>query len=159
MNEKIKKSVLDANFESCSLQAENFLEIKFPALPENEALARAVAGAFVSGADPLLSELSDIRTVVSEAVTNAIIHGYAGDPQKLVHMRLALSERTLRMEIRDDGIGIEDIERAREPLYTSRPAEERSGLGFSVMEAFTDNLEVISSPGQGTTIKMLKVLE
>lgn len=136
----------------------NICEISFPALSENEAFARMAVSAFVMPGNPTLEELSDIKTAISEAVTNAILHGYNQDGMGTVHMRLEREEDNFTFVVRDDGIGIDNVERAMEPLYTSRPELERSGMGFSFMEAFMDSLKVESEPGKGTTVTMTKSL-
>lgn len=133
----------------------NELHINFPALSENEALARMCASAFAAQFNPTIEELSDIRTAVSEAVTNAIIHGYNSSPLP-VYMDMYMQDTLLKIVIRDTGKGIEDVEQAMQPFYTTVPGEERSGMGFSVMEAFMDNLTVHSQSGIGTTVTMTK---
>ena len=136
----------------------NSCEISFPAKSENEAFARMAASAFVLPGNPTLEELSDIKTAISEAVTNAILHGYNQDGKGTVHMHFEREDKFFTFIISDDGIGIENVEQAMEPLYTTRPELERSGMGFSFMEAFMDSLVVESEPGKGTTIKMTKSL-
>jgi stage II sporulation protein AB (anti-sigma F factor) len=122
----------------------------------NVSLTRVLVAAFIAPLDPDVTELSDIKTAVSEAVTNAIIHGYGDNEANTVRMTLTLSERLLTVEITDNGIGITDIACAREPLFTTLPELERSGLGFTVMESFMDSVDVISKPGVGTTVTMTK---
>lgn len=134
----------------------NKTEIRFLSLSGNEGFARAVASAFASQMNPSIEMLSDIRTAVSEAVTNAIIHGYEQRTDCMVLMRMTISDDELCIEVHDDGCGISDIELARKPFYTSKPELERSGMGFSVMEAFMDLVNVESVPGEGTTVRMLK---
>lgn len=146
----------------------NEMKMEFTALSENEAFARIVVAAFVTPLNPTLEEISDIKTAVSEAVTNAIIHGYEkneGDgemqgeeKENKVYLHCLLEEDVLQVEIMDEGKGIENIEQAMEPLFTTKPEMDRSGMGFSFMEAFMDDLEVISEPGIGTTILMKKKL-
>ena len=136
----------------------NVCEISFLAVSENEAFARMVASAFVMPGNPTLEELSDIKTAVSEAVTNAILHGYNQDAVGMVHMRCEREEDNFTFCISDEGVGIENVEQAMEPLYTSKPELERSGMGFSFMEAFMDTLSVESQPGQGTKVTMTKSL-
>ena len=135
---------------------QNEMELRFQSLSGNEGFARAVAAAFASQLNPSIEELSDIRTAVSEAVTNAIIHGYEQHTDRIVLMRIAISENELTITVHDDGCGIADIELARKPFYTSKPELERSGMGFSVMEAFMDSVTVTSEPGRGTTVTMQK---
>lgn len=143
----------------------NEMKIEFDALSENEAFARVAVASFVSPLDPTMEEISDIKTAVSEAVTNAVIHGYdkgegeegyAGENKIYIHC-LILND-VLQVEITDEGKGIENIEQAMEPLFTTKPDMDRSGMGFAFMEAFMDDLEVISEPGIGTTVLMSKKL-
>ncbi len=134
---------------------ENYMEIKFPAKSRNEAFARAVAGAFAAQLDPTCEELADIKTAVSEGVTNAIVHGYGGGAGQ-VEMVCSICQGVLSVKIIDTGIGIENISLAMQPLYSSVSGEERSGMGFTVMESFMDTLTVESEPGQGTTLTMTK---
>lgn len=136
----------------------NICEISFPALSENESFARMAVSAFVMPGNPTLEDLSDIKTAISEAVTNAILHGYNQDGIGKVHMRFEREEDSFTFVIWDEGVGIENVEQAMEPLYTSRPELERSGMGFSFMEAFMDSLTVESEPGKGTTVTMTKSL-
>ena len=136
----------------------NVCEISFLAVSENEAFARMVASAFVMPGNPTLEELADIKTAVSEAVTNAILHGYNQDAVGMVHMRCEREEDNFTFCISDEGVGIENVEQAMEPLYTSKPELERSGMGFSFMEAFMDDLAVESEPGKGTKVTMTKRL-
>ena len=135
----------------------NELHINFPALSENEALARMCASAFAAQFNPTIEELSDIRTAVSEAVTNAIIHGYNSRPLP-VYMDIYRQDERLKIVIRDTGRGIENVAEAMQPFYTTLPGEERSGMGFSVMQAFMDELTVSSEPGIGTTVTMTKTI-
>jgi len=126
---------------------------------KNEGLARVCVSAFVAQLDPLLADISDIKTAISEAVTNSIIHGYDNTPEKgKVYVNCKYKGNEIYIEIKDDGKGIENIEEAREALFTSKPDMERSGMGFTVMENFMDSIEVISEVGKGTTIKMTKKL-
>ncbi|MBP3595409.1 MAG: anti-sigma F factor [Lachnospiraceae bacterium] len=136
----------------------NICEISFPALSENESFARMAVSAFVMPGNPTLEELSDIKTAISEAVTNAILHGYNQDGIGKVHMRFEREEDSFTFMVWDEGVGIENVEQAMEPLYTSRPELERSGMGFSFMEAFMDSLAVESEPGKGTKVTMTKSL-
>lgn len=135
-------------------------EIKFimPSLSVNEAAARAVVSSFLIQADPTVEELSDIRTAVSEAVTNAIVHGYRNSNGNVELTVKLLENREIYIRIKDRGCGISDVEQAMEPLFTTAPEEERSGLGFSVMESFMDKLKVKSNVGKGTTVVMRKRL-
>ena len=133
----------------------NECRLRFPSLSTNESFARAVVGAFIVQCDPTVSELNDLRTAVSEAVTNCIVHAYRDTVGEIqLHMRLYEGGRVV-VKIRDRGCGISDIQKAREPLFTTG-GEERSGLGFSVMESFTDKIRVISHVGRGTTVTLEK---
>ena len=140
------------------MKYDNQMKIEFASKSQNESLARVVAAAFVSQLDPTLEELADIRTAVSEAVTNAIIHGYEGKKGK-VTMECTLVDRTIEIKITDRGRGIEDLELAMQPLYTSKPELERSGMGFTVMQSFMDFLEVKSALHKGTTVIMRKCMK
>lgn len=134
----------------------NFMEVKFAAKSENEALARVIVASFASQLDPTIDELADIKTAVSEAVTNSIIHGYDEDESKFVYLRCEIKDDTIKVVIEDRGNGIEDVEMAMQPLYTSKPELERSGMGFTVMETFMDEMKVSSIEGDGTKIVMKK---
>lgn len=136
----------------------NEVTIEFDSRSQNERFARIVMAAFAAQLDPTMEEISDIKTAVSEAVTNAIIHGYDQKKGKIV-MRGAIIGKDIMIEIEDKGKGIGDIDKAMEPLYTTRPELERSGMGFAFMEAFMDELEVISKVGEGTLIKMKKRIQ
>ncbi len=140
------------------MQYDNQMKLEFIAKSENEAFARVAVAAFVSQLDPLIEDISDIKTAVSEAVTNAIIHGYENN-SGIVYLFCGLSKDDVYIEIKDTGKGIEDIEKARQPLYTSKPEMERSGMGFTVMETFMDKIIIESEVGKGTIIKMQKHLE
>ena len=133
----------------------NEMKLGLDALSVNEAFARVVVAAFVAPVNPTLEELADVKTAVSEAVTNAVIHGYDKAQGKVV-LRGILQDGLLHIEVEDRGKGIEDVEKAMEPLFTTRPELERSGMGFSFMEAFMDHLEVRSKPGEGTLVIMEK---
>lgn len=136
-------------------------EIKFimPALSINESSARAVVSSFLIQLNPSVEELSEIRTVVSEAVTNSIVHGYRNKKGNIEMTVRLLKNKEVYIKIRDKGCGIENVEQAMEPLFTTAPEEERSGLGFSVMQSFTDSLKVKSELEKGTTVIMRKKLE
>ncbi|PAB56834.1 anti-sigma F factor [Anaeromicrobium sediminis] len=125
---------------------------------QNESFARVVVAAFVAQLDPTLEELADIKTAVSEAVTNSIIHGYLEELGKIV-IECGIMGETLEVTIEDFGKGIENIEQAREPLFTSKPELERSGMGFTVMETFMDYVEIDSQIGRGTKIRMSKEIK
>ena len=135
--------------------SDNRMHVEFLSLSQNEGLARAVAAAFVSQLNPTIEELSDIRTAVSEAVTNAIIHGYESGPGS-VSMDCALEGDRFTVTVTDRGAGIANVELARQSFYTTRPELERSGMGFTVMEAFMDEVRVTSKPGEGTVVEMEK---
>lgn len=137
---------------------ENHMTVTFDAISENEAFARMVVSAFLVGANPMVSELDDVKTAVSEAVTNAIIHGYE-EKVGYVLMRCILKEKLLTVCVQDFGRGIADIAQAREPFYTTKPELERSGMGFAFMETFMDHVEVTSEIGVGTTVTMTKQLQ
>ena len=135
----------------------NEMELIFDSRSSNESFARVTVAAFMTSLNPTVEEVADVKTAVSEAVTNAIIHGYENQVHK-IHIRCRTEEKTLYLEIEDTGKGIENVEKAMEPLFTTKPELERSGMGFSFMEAFLVQLEVISSPGKGTTVKMEKII-
>jgi len=137
------------------MQSINEMKLEFPSKSANEAFARIVAAAFASQLDPTLEELADIKTAVSEAVTNAIIHGYE-NKAGIIRMNCRLIEDSVEIAVIDEGKGIENIEQARQPLYTSKPEMERSGMGFTVMESFMDSVEITSEPGKGTAVVMRK---
>ena len=138
----------------------NRIRIKLPALSVNESMARAAVAAFVSQLDPGVTEIADIKCAVSEAVTNASVHGYRDTPETgSISITVSiLSGRAVKIEIKDKGCGIPDVGQARQPLYTTDAAGERSGMGFTVMESFTDALKVTSKVGKGTTVTMWKKL-
>lgn len=131
------------------------MQLIIESISENEAFARTVVAAYITKLDPTLEELADVKTAVSEAVTNSIIHGYAGKKGQIV-IQCEIHGREVEIEVSDEGVGIEDIEKAMEPLYTTKPEWERSGMGFAFMEAFMDELQVESTPGKGTKIMMKK---
>jgi len=134
---------------------ENKMRLEIASKSQNEAFARVVVAAFASQLDPTIEELADIKTAVSEAVTNAIIHGYENGGG-IVIIECTIKDNTIEVIIEDNGKGIEDLNKAMEPFYTSKPELERSGMGFTVMETFMDKLEVFSEPGNGTKLKMIK---
>ena len=167
-NVKDKKKVV----HSGELDYKNEMELSFDAISDNEAFARIAVAAFVTHLNPTMEELSDIKTAVSEAVTNAIIHGYGNirgysrpdgkrPAAEVIHpgrvsIYCCLERDLLHIKVSDQGVGMEDIEQAMEPLFTTKPELERSGMGFAFMEAFMDDLEVESTPGQGTVVHMTK---
>ena len=134
----------------------NIMEVKFSAISENESLARVIVASFAAKLDPTVDELVDIKTAVSEAVTNAIIHGYEEDSSKFVFLRCEIEGNTIKIIVEDEGYGIENMEKAMEPLYTSKPELDRSGMGFTVMKSFMDDVEVSSVKDNGTRIEMTK---
>lgn len=137
---------------------ENEMKIEFESKSDNEAFARISVAAFVANLDPTIEELSDIKTAVSEAVTNSIVHGYE-NTNGIVKIVCKITGNTVILEISDNGKGIENIEEARKPLYTSKPNLERSGMGFTIMESFMDEIKVESILGMGTKITMKKVIK
>lgn len=141
----------------------NVMKTEFSALAENEAFARSAAAAFVMPLDPTVEELTEIKTAVSEAVSNSIIHGYEGcadrENAKVIMECSILNGGKLVITVEDHGVGIDDVERAMEPMFSTGDSEERSGMGFTVMESFTDRLKVMSEKGKGTTVIMTKYLD
>ena len=133
----------------------NFARVRFPAVGENEGFARVVIAAFAVQLSPTISQIADVKTAVSEAVTNAIVHGYEGS-RGMVTLKARIDGQTLSVEIADRGKGIPDVQRAMEPFYTTHPEQERSGMGFAVMQTFMDDVEVQSVPGNGTTVRLRK---
>ncbi len=134
---------------------QNEMQTTFLSVAENESFARVVIAAFAVQLSPTVSEIADIKTAVSEAVTNAIVHGYE-DSRGMVSLRASIDDRWLTVEVQDEGKGIPNIEKAMEPFFTTHPEQERSGMGFAVMQTFMDDLQVDSVPGQGTTVRMRK---
>ncbi len=140
------------------MENNNEMKIEFLSLPSNEAFARIAVASFVAELDPTIEEISDIKTAVSEAVTNAIVHGYE-DKLGIVIIKSKTHGNVVEIEVIDAGKGIEDVEKAKEPLYTTKPEEERSGMGFTIMENFMDEMKVDSKLGFGTTIYMKKIIK
>lgn len=137
----------------------NEMKLRLPSLSVNESMTRATVAAFCAQLDPAATELADIKCAVSEAVTNAIVHGYR-DTVGMIYITVRLyADRVVQIEIRDRGCGIEDVKRARQPLYTTDAENERSGMGFTVMESFCDKVRVVSGCGKGTTVTLYKRLE
>ena len=136
--------------------SDNKMSIEFVSKSQNEGFARVAVAAFVAQLDPTIDEINDVKTAVSEAVTNSIIHGYENREDGLVRIEAEINENEVTIVIIDKGIGIDDIEQAMEPLYTSRPDLERSGMGFTVMETFMDELKVESEKGIGTKVVIKK---
>lgn len=139
------------------MSVSNEMRLEFMALSENEAFARLAVSGFMLPLDPTMEELADVKTAVSEAVTNAIIHGYAGNRQGMVRMNaLYDGDGELQIQIIDYGCGIDDVQQARQPFFTTSGEDERSGMGFTVMESFMDRVDVDSAPGRGTIVRMRK---
>nr|WP_294150177.1 anti-sigma F factor [uncultured Clostridium sp.] len=132
-----------------------WMKMQIESRSENEEFARVTVAVFMSRMDPTLEEINDVKTAVSEAVTNCVIHGY-GNGEGIIYIETGIEEDELSVWIRDEGRGIDNIEKAMEPMYTSDTSGERSGMGFSFMEAFMDRVEVESEPGRGTMVKMKK---
>lgn len=135
----------------------NEMQLIFDSRSSNESFARVTVAAFMTSLNPTVEEVSDVKTAVSEAVTNAIIHGYENEVHD-IFIRCSTKEHSLYIEIEDKGKGIEDVKAAMEPLFTTKPDLDRSGMGFSFMEAFMDELKVESEPGKGTIVKMKKIV-
>lgn len=137
------------------MKIENEMELKIKSLSQNEAFARSCVAAFCSQLNPTLEEITDIKTAVSEAVTNCVVHAYpysVGD----IYIKVRLYEKSINVEIKDNGIGIPDTDKARQPFYTSKPEDERSGMGFTVMEGFMDKVEVTSDKKNGVCVSLTK---
>jgi stage II sporulation protein AB (anti-sigma F factor) len=137
----------------------NEMKLAFSALSQNESFARVTVAAFIAQLDPNMDELTEIKTVVSEAVTNAIIHGYENNPEGVVYIEVSIEDGVIEMSIKDKGLGIVDVEEARQPLFTTKPDLERSGMGFTIMENFMDEVEVLTQPGRGTEVRLKKHLQ
>lgn len=140
------------------MNSRNYMKLEIPSKSQNESFARVVVAAFAAQLNPTMEELSDIKTAVSEAVTNAIIHGYEQD-EGIITISASIEDSTLYVEVTDHGVGIDDLEKAREPLYTTKPELERSGMGFTIMENFMDELDLESKAGEGTTVRMTKKIK
>ena len=136
----------------------NYIKLDFPSRSVNEGFARAAAAAFAAQLDPTLDELGDIKAAVSEAVTNCIVHAYPDSIGKISMRMRILEDGVLEICVKDSGVGIPDVEKAREPLFTTG-GEERSGMGFTIMESFMDRLTVRSKPGKGTSVTMRRTIE
>ncbi|NDI34288.1 anti-sigma F factor [Chengkuizengella sediminis] len=141
------------------MKMNNYMALQFMSKSENEAFARITVAAFVSQLDPQVNELTDIKTVVSEAVTNSIIHGYENKPEGMISITAKIEEDTVYITVEDEGLGIENLDEAIQPLYTSKPELERSGMGFTIMENFMDEVEINSALGKGTKVTMMKRIE
>ncbi len=134
----------------------NYMFLEVPARSENESFVRVVVAAFAARLDPTLEEINELKTAVSEAVTNSILHAYDYGIG-VIRINVSIEGQRLLVEVHDSGKGIKDIAQAREPLYTEKPELERSGMGFTIMENFMDELTVESAPGKGTVVRMLKI--
>lgn len=137
---------------------DNEMKIEFISNPNNEAFARISVASFVATLDPTIEEISDIKTAVSEAVTNSIIHGYE-NTRGIVTIKTRIIHNIVEIDVIDNGKGIEDIEKAKQALYTTKPELERSGMGFTIMESFMDEMQVKSTVGEGTTVFMKKIIK
>ncbi len=138
---------------------ENEMKLEFLSKSNNEAFARISVAAFASQIDPTIEELADIKTAVSEAVTNSIIHGYEDRENGIITVECKILDNEIKIEIIDSGIGIENVDIAKEPLYTTKPNLERSGMGFTIMENFMDEMKVESILGMGTKVSMKKSIK
>ncbi len=136
----------------------NEIKVSFPSLSENERFSRLAVSGFASQLDPQVDEISDIKTAVSEAVTNSIVHAYKNEIGKIELVARIYDDNKIYIKIKDHGCGIPDVKKAMEPLFTTSPEEERAGLGFAVMESFMDKLRVISKEGKGTSVILTKKL-
>lgn len=136
---------------------DNYLKMQIPAIGKNESFARNAIAAFALFCSPTLEEINDLKTAVSEAVTNAVVHAYEGDG--VIDVTAEIDGNAITLYVTDYGCGIEDVDRAREPFYTTKPDDERSGMGFTVIETFVDELSIESTPGTGTTVIMKKVFK
>jgi stage II sporulation protein AB (anti-sigma F factor) len=137
---------------------QNHMKVCFDARSVNEGFARMTAAAFLTGMNPTLEQVEDVKTAVSEAVTNAIVHGCTGEDEQ-VELECVQEQERLTVSVTDHGVGIADIEQAMQPFFTSKPQQERTGMGFAFMEAFMDEVHVDSAPGNGTKVTMVKYIE
>ena len=137
----------------------NQIELAFPSNAANESLARMVISAFLVQKNPTMSVISEVRTAVSEAVTNAVVHAYGGEIGRIM-LRAGIDEKNiLTIDIEDYGCGMEDVRKSMQPFYTTQPDQERTGIGFTLMQSFMDDVKVYSSPGSGTTVRLIRRLE
>ena len=139
------------------MKSNNYIQLKIPALSQNEYLARSVVGALFAELNPTIEQLTDVKTAVSEAVTNCIVHAYQ-DAEGVIEINAWLDDSTIHIRIIDTGVGIEDVNQAMTPFFSSKPNTDRSGMGFTVMQSFMDELKVSSTIGLGTTIDMKKTI-
>lgn len=137
----------------------NQMELTFLSKAENEAFARMVVSAFLVQENPSMAVISEVRTAVSEAVTNAVVHAYDGEIGKIILRAQMNSDAVLTIDVEDFGRGIDDVRQAMQPFYTSQPDQERTGIGFALMQSFMDDVKVYSSPGSGTTVRMSRRLQ
>ncbi|MBE7049272.1 MAG: anti-sigma F factor [Ruminococcaceae bacterium] len=140
------------------MNKKNKLKTSFMSIPENESLARVICASFISQLNPTLEELTDVKTAVSEAVTNCIVHAYENKDDGIIYMDCMIEDSKITVDVKDYGKGIEDVKKAMEPMYTSNPEAERSGMGFTVMETFMDEILVDSIVGVGTKVHMTKTI-
>ena len=138
------------------MKENNFMEVTFKALSVNESFARVCVAGFCLQLNPTLDEIGDIKTAVSEAVTNCVVHAYPNKHKGLIWLRCEVEDGLVKIIIKDNGVGIKDIDKAKEPFYTTKPSEDRSGMGFAVMESFMDSLDVSNNEGSGITVTMSK---
>jgi len=153
MSRAIKKE--EGKQEAGSGMEKETLRMEVESRSKNEEFARVAVAVFMSRLDPTLEEIDDVKTAVSEAVTNAVIHGYGGK-EGIIYIQVTVQGQELSVEVEDKGVGIGDVQKAMEPMYTTDTSGERSGMGFSFMEAFMDQVQVVSAPGQGTRVVMKK---
>lgn len=137
---------------------DNYMNLKIKAISANESFARSVAAAFCVNLNPTIDQINDIKTAVSEAVTNSIVHGYEGKGNGFVEIEAYLEGSTIHIVVKDEGVGIDDIEKARQPFFTTKPESERTGMGFTVMESFMDTLTVEKNERAGLKVTMSKNL-
>ena len=137
----------------------NQMELTFLSKAENEAFARMVISAFLVQVNPTMSVISEVRTAVSEAVTNAVVHAYNGQLGKIILRAMMDQETVLTIDVEDFGCGISDVRQAMQPFFTTQPDQERTGIGFALMQSFMDDVKVYSSPGSGTTVRMMKRIQ
>ena len=143
------------NIKINNFKKNNYMEVKFKAVSENEGFARACVANFCLPLDPTIDDLNDVKTAVSEAVTNCVVHAYPNHDGEVV-IRAEIKDGILKISISDEGVGIADFKKAREPFYTSRPDEERSGMGFTIMESFMDSLELEKNGEKGVKVTLVK---
>lgn len=136
----------------------NYFEMKIKAISSNESFARSSVAAFALSLNPTLEEINDIKTAVSEAITNSVVHAYDGIECGEIFLKVVIKDNVMEIIISDNGVGIEDVEKALVPFYTTKPDEERSGMGFTLMQSFMDSVSVTSKKGEGTTVVMVKTI-